>query len=72
MIAAMRTGDLCELAADLASEHGAYAVDFARRAVVSLEDEGNSDRASFWHALSVLLDDILAQRLDPERPIVIH
>lgn len=68
----MRTGDLCELAADLALEHGACAIEFARRAVVTLESEGESERAEFWSALSVLLDDIVACRLDPERPIVIH
>jgi hypothetical protein len=51
----MRTGDLCQLAADLASEHGAAASDYARRAIVSL-----------------VLDDIVAHRLDPDRPIVVH
>jgi hypothetical protein len=68
----MRTGDLCELAADLASEHGACAIEFARRAVVTFESEGKMERAEFWEALSVLLDDVVSQRLDPERPIVIH
>jgi hypothetical protein len=33
----MRTGDLRQLAADLALEHGSEAVDYARRAVVVLE-----------------------------------
>ena len=37
----MRTGDLCQLAAELATEHGADAVDYARRAVVTLECEGD-------------------------------
>jgi hypothetical protein len=68
----MRTGDLCQLAADLALEHGAYASEFARRAIISLELEGDTERAQFWQSLSVLLDDIVAQRLDPEAPIVIH
>jgi hypothetical protein len=68
----MRTGDLCQLAADLASEHGPAAVDFARRAIVSLEFEGEIERAHFWQALSILLDDIVARRLDPDRPIVVH
>ncbi|HEY4114533.1 MAG TPA: hypothetical protein VGM17_10785 [Rhizomicrobium sp.] len=68
----MRTGDLCELAADLALEHGACAIEFARRAVVTFVSEGKMERAGFWEALSVLLDDIVSQRLDPERPIVIH
>ena len=68
----MRTGDLCLLAADLALEHGSDAVDYARRATLSLEAEGSLDRAQFWFTLSVLLDDILSQRFDPEAPIVIH
>lgn len=71
-MAPMRTGDLCQLAADLASEHGPSAVDFARRAIVSLEFEGETERAHFWQALSILLDDIVAHRLDPDRPIVVH
>ena len=68
----MRTGDLCQLAADLALEHGSDAADYARRATLSLEAEGAMDRAQFWFALSILLDDILAQRFDPELPLVIH
>jgi hypothetical protein len=68
----MRTGDLCQLAAELASEHGSDAVDYARRAVVTLECEGEGERAQFWFALSILLDDIVTQRVDPDRPVVIH
>lgn len=68
----MRTGDLCQLAAELAFEHGADAVDYARRAVVTLECEGEDERAQFWYALSILLDDIVTQRVDPDRPVVIH
>jgi len=68
----MRAGDLCHLAAELASEHGAAALDYARRAVVEFESTGAVDRAQFWTVLSVLLDDIMAQRLDPELPIVFH
>jgi hypothetical protein len=68
----MRTGDLCQLAAELASEHGSDAVDYARRAVVTLECEGEGERAQFWFALSILLDDIVTQRVDPDRPVIIH
>jgi hypothetical protein len=68
----MRTGDLCQLAADLAVEHGVAAIEFARRATVSLELEGETERALLWQSLSVLIDDIFAQRLDPDLPIVIH
>jgi hypothetical protein len=68
----MRTGDLCQLAADLAIEHGAGALDFAHRATMLLELEGETERAHFWQSLSVLLDDIFACRLDPDLPILIH
>jgi hypothetical protein len=68
----MRTGDLCQLAADLALEHGAYAAELARRTIVALEFEGKTERAHFWQSLSVLIDDIFAQRLDPDAPLTIH
>jgi hypothetical protein len=68
----MRTGDLCQLAADLALEHGSDAADYARRAVLTLESEGEGERARFWYALSILLEDIIAQRVDPDLPLVIH
>jgi hypothetical protein len=68
----MRTGDLYQLAADLAFEHGAGALAMARYAVVSLELEGNKERAQFWTSLSVLVDDIVSQRLDPARPVIIN
>ncbi len=68
----MRTGDLCQLAAELAHEHGEDAVSYARRAVVTLECEGEGERAQFWYALSVLLDDIVTLRVDPDRPVTIN
>jgi hypothetical protein len=68
----MRASDLCNLAAELAYEHGDAALDYARRAIIEFESTGAVDRAQFWTVLSVLLDDIMAQRLDPERPIVFH
>jgi hypothetical protein len=68
----MKTGDICQLAADLASEHGSAAIEFAHHARVSLELEGDVDRARFWQMVGVLLDDIFAQRLDPAQPLVIH
>jgi len=68
----MRAGDLCHLAAELASEHGPAALDYARRAIVEFESAGAMDRAQFWYVLSIFLDDIMAQRLDPELPIVFH
>ena len=68
----LNAGDMCRLAADLAAEHGHAARDYAHRAVVSFESEGEPDRARFWFMLAVLLDDIMLQRLDPEDPITIH
>ena len=65
-------GDLCFLAAELAAEHGVVARDYAQRASVSLAAEGESERASFWFTLSVLLDDIALHRLDPARAPTIH
>lgn len=68
----MKTGDLCQLAADLASEHGADAADFARQAFISLELDGEMERAYFWQMISILIDDIFARHIDPDLPIVIH
>jgi len=68
----LNAGDLCRLAADLQAEHGDAARDYARRAVVSFQCEGAIERARFWFTLSVFLDDIALQRLDPESPIVLH
>lgn len=65
-------GDFCQLAAELAAEHGQIARDYALRAVASFEADGESERARFWLALSVLLDDIVTQRLDPGRQLTIH
>jgi hypothetical protein len=58
--------DLCRLAGDLAMEHGIQARDYARSAYYTLEAEGDLERADFWFTLSVLVDDIVAKRLDPD------
>ena len=68
----MRTGDLCQLAAELVTEHGDEALHFARRASAEYASEGIHDRALFWYALSLFLDDIVARRIDPDLPIVLH
>lgn len=68
----MRTGDLYQLAAELALEHGGRALEYARRAVMEFESRGVTDRARFWQAMAVLLDDIAKNRLDPDAPITIH
>lgn len=64
--------DLYRIAADLAEEHGASAMDYARRAVVSFEAEGAMDRARFWLTLCVFLDDIVVRRLDPSLQVTIY
>ena len=71
-MARMRTGDLYQLAADLAMDHGESALGLARDAILLLELEGDSERVLFWRSLSVLLDDIVSRRLDPARPVTIH
>jgi hypothetical protein len=65
-------GDICHLAWELAIEHGDAALIYARRASAEFASIGADDRAAFWHTLSVFIDDIMRQRLDPETPIVFH
>jgi hypothetical protein len=68
----MSTGDLYRLAGDLAAEHGPAASDYASRAVMTLEAEGNHARAKFWFVIMVMLGDIHTGRVDPEGHITIH
>lgn len=58
--------NLCRLAGELAAEHGVLALDYARRAYRTLDSEGDYDRAQFWFLLSILVDDVMAHRLDPD------
>ncbi len=58
--------DLCRLAGELAGEHGVQARDYARCAYYTLEAEGDLERANFWFLLSVLVDDVVAHRIDPD------
>jgi hypothetical protein len=58
--------NLCRLAGELADEHGVLALDYARRAYRTFEYEGQTDRALFWFSLSILVDDVMTRRLDPE------
>ena len=69
---AMSTDDLYRLAGDLAAEHGAAATDYASRAVMTLEAEGNHDRAQFWFVMLVLLSDVTSGRVNPDAHISIH
>jgi hypothetical protein len=63
---AISASELCQLAGELAAEHGLLARDYARRAYRTLEVDGQFDRARFWFALSVLVDDVLTHGLDPD------
>jgi hypothetical protein len=68
----LTTGDMFRLASDFAEEHGAKASDYAYRAVISFEAEGEDERAYFWFLLLVILGDIAAKRIQPGAPITIH
>jgi hypothetical protein len=68
----MSTGDLYRLAGDLALEHGPAARDYASRAVMTLEAQGNHARAQFWFVIMVMLGDINTGRIDPDARITIH
>jgi hypothetical protein len=61
----LSTGDLFYLASELAAEHGAAASDYASRAVMTLEAEGNHARAQFWFVMLVMLHDLKQGRVDP-------
>ena len=68
----LTTGDLYRLASDFADEHGNQASDYAYRAVISFEAEGEGERAYFWFLLLVMMGDIVAYRIDPDAAITIH
>jgi hypothetical protein len=68
----MTTDDLYRLAADFVEEHGQLAVDYAHRAAVQIGSDGDAERAEFWQLLSIVLDDIVLHRLDPDNSITIH
>jgi hypothetical protein len=65
-------GDMYRLASDFAEEHGSDACDYAYRAVISFEAEGEGERAYFWFLLLVMVGDIVARRIDPDGIITIH
>ena len=68
----LTTGDMYRLASDFADEHGNQASDYAYRAVISFEAEGEGERAYFWFLLLVMMGDIVAYRIDPDAAITIH
>jgi hypothetical protein len=68
----LTTGEIVRLASDFAEEHGADACDYAYRAVVSFEAEGESERAYLWFLMLVMLGDFASHRLNPDGPVTIH
>ena len=68
----LTTGDIVRLAADFAEEYGSDACDYAWRAVISFEAEGEEERAYFWFLLLVMLRDIASHRIRPGVAITIH
>jgi hypothetical protein len=68
----MSPEETCRLAAELAEKYGDMAVRVAARAIVTYESEGLTERAALWRALSAILGDIAAHRIDPKGHIAIH
>ena len=68
----LTTGEIMRLAYDFAEEHGANASDYAYRAVVSFEAEGEGERAYFWFLLLIMLGDIASNRVNSNGVLTIH
>ena len=68
----LSTGEIMRLASDFAEEHGANACDYAYRAVVNFEAEGEGERAYLWFLMLIMLGDIASNRLNPDGPLTIH
>lgn len=68
----LTTGEIMRLASDFADEHGDNACDYAYRAVVSFEAEGEGERAYFWFLLLIMLGDIASNRVNPSSVLTIH
>ena len=58
------------LASDFADEHGSDACDYAYRAVIAFEAEGQAERAYFWFLLLVMMGDIVSRRIDPDEVLL--
>lgn len=63
---AITAQQLCQLAGELAAEHGMLARHYAERAYRFMEYEGDAERAAFWFALAVLVEDVIVRGVDPE------
>ena len=65
-------GDFQDLAYWLVDAHGAAAVQWADRAIVELDMQGDGERAALWRTLRSVADDLIAGRLDPLKRPTIH
>ena len=61
-----------DLAAEHIDEHGPAVFNTALRASAEHVCDGGHESAYFWYALSLLLDDIIHARVDPDRPLVLR
>ncbi len=68
----MTACEFCDLAAELAHEHGHAALVYARRAASECATAGDGGHAAFWHALSIFIDDIIHCRIDPDRTLLVN
>jgi len=68
----MGVEETCRLAAELNEEFGEMVSRVAERAVATFEADGMIERAAIWRVLHAILSDIVAKRIDPYAPIVIH
>jgi hypothetical protein len=68
----LTTVEIMRLASDFAEEHGKDACDYAYRAVVNFEAEGEGERAYLWFLMLIMLGDIASNRLNPDGPLTIH
>jgi len=60
------------MAGEMAFEHGALAVDVAKRAYRDMDAEGDQPRAQFWFLMAVLIDDVLRYGIDSDEGPIIH
>ena len=68
----MNTNEMRELAAALFHEHGPAIIHVALRTSAEHACAGREAGAHFWYALSLILDDIIRARLDPDAPLTLH
>lgn len=68
----MDASDVRDLAAGLFREHGAAVYHVALRTSAEHACAGREEGAHFWYAVSLILDDFIHARLDPDRSITLQ